>query len=189
MLYATVLRAPVNGERALKVEDAEAKKVAGVKNIVPLPYGVAVLAETYPAALKGRKALKVEWSQASKARSYTSEKVIPEYLQRVRNLEDKGTIYEAHGDARGAIEKSAKRVVAEYTSLNLTHATMEPQNCTARVDGDSIEFWAPTQTPFGVFLAAVKGAGFKPENVKINVTSSAAASAGARRTTTRSTRR
>ena len=47
---------------------------------------------------------------------------------------------------------------------------MEPQNCTARVDGDAIEFWAPTQSPFGVFLAAVKGAGFKPENVKINVT-------------------
>src|SRR4051812_40523260 len=162
MLYATVLRAPVNGERALRVEDAEAKKVPGVKQIVALPYGVAVVAESYPAALKGRKALKVEWSQASKARSYSTDKVIPEYVQRVRNLEDKGTVYEAHGDARGAIEKSAKRVAAEYTSLNLTHMTMEPQYCTARVDGDSIEFWAPTQSPFGVFLAAVKGAGFKP---------------------------
>ena len=170
MLYATVLRAPVNGERALKVEDTEAKKVPGVKHIVPLPYGVAVVADTYPAALKARRALKVEWSQVSKARAYTTDKVIPEYQQRVRNLADKGTIYEAHGDASGAIEKAAKRVVAEYTSLNLTHATMEPQNCTARVDGESIEFWAPTQSPFGVFLAAVKGAGFKPENVKINVT-------------------
>jgi isoquinoline 1-oxidoreductase beta subunit len=170
MLYATVLRAPVNGERALKVDDAEAKKVAGVKEIVPLPYGVAVVADTYPAALKARRALKVEWSQASKARAYTTDKVIPEYQQRVRNLADKGTIYEAHGDAADAIGKAAKRVTAEYTSLNLTHATLEPQNCTARVDGDSIEFWAPTQSPFGVFLAAVKGAGFKPENVKINVT-------------------
>jgi len=170
MLYATVLRAPVNGERALKVDDAEAKKVPGVQHIVPLPYGVAVVADTYPAALKARRALKVEWSEASKARAYTTDKVIPEYQQRVRNLADKGTVYEAHGDAAGAIEKAAKRVVAEYTTLNLTHATMEPQNCTARVDGESIEFWAPTQSPFGVFLAAVKGAGFKPENVKINVT-------------------
>jgi len=170
MLYATVLRAPVNGERALAVNDAEAKKVPGVKQIVPLPYGVGVVAETYPAAQKGKRALKVEWSQASKARAYTTDKVIPEYLQRVRNLADKGTTYEAHGDARGAIEKAAKRVSAEYTSLNVTHATMEPQNCTARVDGNKIEFWAPTQSPFGVFLAAVKGAGFKPEDVKINVT-------------------
>ena len=170
MLYATVLRAPVNGERALSVKDDDAKKVAGVRQIVPLPYGVAVVADTYPAALKGKQALKVEWSQASKARAYTTDKVIPEYVQRVRNLEDKGTTYEAHGDARGAIDKSAKRLTAEYTSVNLTHATMEPQNCTARVDGDRIEFWAPTQSPFGVFLAAVKGAGFKPENVRINVT-------------------
>src|SRR5207344_602242 len=103
MLYATVLRAPVNGERALKVDDAEAKKVAGVKQIVPLPYGVAVVAETYPAALKARRALKVEWSQSFKERAYTTEKVIPEYQQRVRNLADKGTIYEAHGDAADAI--------------------------------------------------------------------------------------
>jgi len=170
MLYATVLRAPVNGERPLQVNDADAKKVPGVTNIVPLPYGVAVVAETYPAAMKGKQALKVEWSQVSKARAYTTEKVIPEYVQRVRNLDDKGTIYEAHGDARGAIDKSAKKLSAEYTSLNVTHATMEPQNCTARVDGERIEFWAPTQSPFGVFLAAVKGAGFKPENVRINVT-------------------
>jgi isoquinoline 1-oxidoreductase beta subunit len=170
MMYAAVLRAPVNGERPLQVNDAEAKKVPGVKQIVPLPYGVAVVADTYPAAQKGKQALKVEWSQASKARAYTTEKVIPEYVQRVRNLDDKGTVYEAHGDAQGAIDKAAKRISAEYTSLNVTHATMEPQNCTARVDGDTIEFWAPTQSPFGVFLAAVKGAGFKPENVKINVT-------------------
>src|SRR5204863_2719255 len=82
----------------------------------------------------------------------------------------KGVPYETHGDARGAMEKAAKRLVAEYTSLNVTHATMEPQNCTARVDGERIEFWAPTQSPFGVFLAAVKGLGFKPDNVKINTT-------------------
>jgi isoquinoline 1-oxidoreductase beta subunit len=68
------------------------------------------------------------------------------------------------------MEKAAKRIVAEYTSLNVTHAAMEPMNCTARVDGEQIEFWAPTQSPFGVFLAAVKGAGLRPENVKITVT-------------------
>ena len=170
MLYGAVLRAPVNGEAPLSVDDSEARKVEGVRQIVRMPYGVGVVADTYPAALKAKKALKVEWTQRSKARAYTSEKLIPEYLQRARNLGDKGTVYEAHGDAREAMAKAAKRVTAEYTSLNVTHACMEPINCTARVDGERIEFWAPTQSPFGVFLAAVKGAGFKPENVKINVT-------------------
>lgn len=170
MLYGAVLRAPVNGEAPLSVDDSEARKVEGVRQIVRMPYGVGVVAETYPAALKAKKALKVEWTQRSKARAYTSEKLIPEYLQRARNLADKGTVYEAHGDAREAMAKAAKRVTAEYTSLNVTHACMEPINCTARVDGERIEFWAPTQSPFGVFLAAVKAHGFKPENVKINVT-------------------
>ena len=170
MLYGAVLRAPVNGEAPLSVDDSEARKVEGVRQIVRMPYGVGVVADTYPAALKAKKALKVEWTQRSKARAYTSEKLIPEYLQRARNLADKGTVYEAHGDAREAMAKAAKRVTAEYTSLNVTHACMEPINCTARVDGERIEFWAPTQSPFGVFLAAVKAHGFKPENVKINVT-------------------
>jgi len=170
MLYGAVLRAPVNGEAPLSVDDSEARKVEGVRQIVRMPYGLGVVADTYPAALKAKKALKVEWTQRSKARAYTSEKLIPEYLQRARNLSDKGTVYEAHGDAREAMAKAAKRVTAEYTSLNVTHACMEPINCTARVDGDRIEFWAPTQSPFGVFLAAVKAHGFKPENVKINVT-------------------
>jgi isoquinoline 1-oxidoreductase beta subunit len=170
MLYGAVLRAPVNGEAPLSVDDSEARKVEGVRQIVRMPYGVGVVADTYPAALKAKKALKVEWTQRSKARAYTSEKLIPEYLQRARNLADKGTVYEAHGDAREAMAKAAKRVTAEYTSLNVTHACMEPINCTARVDGDRIEFWAPTQSPLGVFLAAVKAHGFRPENVKINVT-------------------
>ena len=170
MLYGAVLRAPVNGEAPLSVDDSEARKVEGVRQIVRMPYGVGVVADTYPAALKAKKALKVEWTQRSKAREYTSEKLIPEYLQRARNLGDKGSVYEAHGEAREAMAKAAKRVTAEYTSLNVTHACMEPINCTARVDGERIEFWAPTQSPFGVFLAAVKAHGFKPENVKINVT-------------------
>jgi isoquinoline 1-oxidoreductase beta subunit len=170
MLYGAILRAPVNGEAPVNVDDGAARNMPGVVQVVRLPYGVGVIAESYPAALKAKRALKVTWSERSKARSYTPDKLLPEWRQRVNNLADKGVPYEVHGDARGAMGKAAKRVVAEYTSLNVTHAAMEPMNCTARVDGDKIEFWAPTQSPFGVFLAAVKGLGFKPENVKINVT-------------------
>src|SRR2546430_1595283 len=77
---------------------------------------------------------------------------------------------QAHGDAREGMGKAAKRVTAEYPSRNVARACMEPINGTARVDGERIELWAPTQSPFGVVLAAVKARGFKPDNVKINVT-------------------
>jgi len=170
MLYATVLRAPVNGEGPESVDDGEARKVPGVKQIVRMPYGVGVVADSYPAALKAKQALKVTWTSKSKARAYTTDKLIADYTQRARNLADTGVVYEAHGDAKGAMAKAAKRLTAEYTSVNVTHACMEPTNCTAQVDGDKIEFWAPTQNRFGVFLAAIKGLGFPPPNVKINVT-------------------
>jgi isoquinoline 1-oxidoreductase beta subunit len=170
MLYATVLRAPVNGEGPESVDDGAARKVAGVKQIVRMPYGVAVVADSYPAALKARRALKVTWTSKAKARAYTSDKLLSDYTQRARNLSDTGVVYEAHGDPKGAMAKAAKRLTAEYTSVNVTHACMEPTNCTAQVDGDRIEFWAPTQNRFGVFLAAIKGLGFPPQNVKINVT-------------------
>src|SRR5690606_11672939 len=162
MLYGAILRAPVNGEGPVNIDDAEARKVPGVRQIVRLPYGVGVVAETYPAALKAKHALKVTWSEKSKARNYTTEKIVAAWTQRARKLDDKGVPFETHGDARGAMAKAAKRISAEYTSLNITHACMEPMNCTARVDGERIEFWAPTQSPFGVFLTAVKGLGFKP---------------------------
>ena len=170
MLYATVLRAPVNGEGPESVDDGAARKVAGVKQIVRMPYGVAVVADSYPAALKARRALKVTWTNKAKARAYTSDKLLSDYTQRARNLSDTGVVYEAHGDTKGAMAKAAKRLTAEYASVNVTHACMEPTNCTAQVDGDKIEFWAPTQSRFGVFLAAIKGLGFQPQNVKINVT-------------------
>jgi isoquinoline 1-oxidoreductase subunit beta len=170
MLYAAVLRAPVNGEGPQSVDDDEARKVPGVKQIVRMPYGVGVVADSYPAALKARKALKVTWTSKAKARAYTSDKLLSDYTQRARNLSDTGVVYEAHGDTKGSMAKAAKRLAAEYTSVNVTHACMEPTNCTAQVDGDKIEFWAPTQNRFGVFLAAIKGLGFPPQNVKINVT-------------------
>jgi isoquinoline 1-oxidoreductase beta subunit len=66
--------------------------------------------------------------------------------------------------------KAAKRLTAEYSTLNVTHMQMEPINCTARVDGDSIEYWVPTQAPTLVWLFSVKGLGFGPDKVKINVT-------------------
>ena len=100
MLYATVLRAPVNGERALQVNDAERQEGRGRANIVPLPYGVAVVAGDLSGRDERQAGAQGGVEPASKARAYSTDTVIPEYMKRVRNLEDKGTVYEAHGDAR-----------------------------------------------------------------------------------------
>lgn len=170
ILYATVLRAPVQGEKAQSVDDAEAKKVPGVRAVVPMPWGVGVVAESYPAAMKAKAALKVVWSSASKARAYTTEKLVEEYTQRARDLADTGVEHEKIGDPKRAFAAAAKTMTAEYATVNLAHATMEPMNATALVLGDSIEIWAPIQAPGFAFRMLTTDLGFAADKVRINTT-------------------
>jgi isoquinoline 1-oxidoreductase beta subunit len=170
ILYGTVMRAPVQGEKPEKIDDAEAKKVPGVVKIVPMPYGVGVVAETYHAARKARAVLKVEWTKAAKARGYNSGQMLAAYSVRGRNLADGGVEFLKHNDAKAAIAGAAKTVTAEYTSEHVAHACMEPMNATALVEGDKIEVWAPSQSGFVMNLALMLGLKYKPENIKTNIT-------------------
>jgi len=176
MLFASIERATVFGATVQSFDAGDAMKVPGVKQVVEVKgdfaetgvhAGVAVVATNTWAAMQGRKALKITWNPGPHAQESTES-----YTAFMRDAVSKPgkEVVNRIGDPDGVLAKAADVIRADYELPFLSHATMEPQNCTARVDGDSIEFWAPTQSPFGVFLAAVKGAGFKPENVKINVT-------------------
>jgi isoquinoline 1-oxidoreductase subunit beta len=168
MMYATVLRAPVQGEKPERIDDVETKKIPGIRAVVPLPYGVGVVADTYWGARKGRNALKVTWSNSAKARSYTSEQVLKEYQSRARNFSDTGVEFVKEGDPEGAL-RGGKVLHAEFTSQHVAQTPLEPMNCTARVDGDKIEIWTPSQSAFIAALALTR-AGFKPDQSKINIT-------------------
>jgi isoquinoline 1-oxidoreductase beta subunit len=84
ILYGVVLAAPVQGEKPLEIDDAAAKALQGVKAIVPLPYGVGVIADNYETAKRAKAALKVKWSDTSKTRAYSSDKALAEFVQRAR---------------------------------------------------------------------------------------------------------
>ena len=170
MLYGAILRAPVEGEKPEKIDDAAAKAVKGVVQIVPLPYGVGVIAETVEASKKAKDALKVEWSKTAKARSYDSDKVGEEYLAVAGDLTKKGVDIEKHGDADAALAGAAKTLTAEYLSEHVTHACMEPMNATAKVDGDKVEVWAPNQSPTLTQVFAARTAGTTPPKVTVNST-------------------
>src|SRR5262249_7957077 len=75
-----------------------------------------------------------------------------------------------HGDVEAGLKGAAKVVEAVYGTPFLNHATMEPMNCTARVDGDKIEVWAATQNGDATLAAAAEAAGVAPANVKVNKT-------------------
>jgi isoquinoline 1-oxidoreductase beta subunit len=115
MLWASVLRAPVQGETPESVDDTAARAVAGVKNVVRLPYGVAVVADSFYTAKMARDKLKVVWSQKSKARVQYTDQMRVEYAKRAEDLNDKGVAFIAHGDA-------AKQLAgATRTFLSLIH--------------------------------------------------------------------
>ena len=158
MLYASVLEAPFDGAKPASVESADAMKVPGVKKVLTLPFGIAVLGETVHATSKGRNALKVKWDTASGPMGrFDSERALQEYASHGRDPNVKAMTWFEKGDAPKALAGAAKKLEAEYSSVHCYHAQMEPMNCVARVaaDGQSAEIWTGTQsTALAAFVAS-----------------------------------
>jgi isoquinoline 1-oxidoreductase subunit beta len=170
MVYASVLRGPVHGETPVSVDDAAAKAMKGVKNVVRLPYGVAVVADNTWTAFQAKRALKVTWTTTSKARSYSTEKALPEFVARAKNPADAGVVMGTHGDTENALKSAAKRIEATFTCEHVSHVCLEPMNATAVVRGSKLEIWAPSQTATTVIGASSSPlGGFKPEDITAHI--------------------
>lgn len=163
MLTAVVAHAPVYGGKVRSFNADDAMKVAGVRQVVEIPTGVAVLADHYWAATQGRKALKVTWDDGAGAGLTTADQ-----MAGYKKLTEKnGLPAQQKGDVAAALSKAAKIVEAEYVFPYLAHAPMEPINCTVKVDGDSCQIWTGTQMPGIDRDAAAKILGLSPDKVKI----------------------
>jgi len=158
MLYASVLEAPYDGAKAAQVDSGAAMKVPGVKKVLPLPFGVAVIADSVHGANQGRRALAVKWEGAGNPNaSFDSEKALAEYASHAKDPNANAMAWFEKGDARAALAGAAKTLQAEYSSVHCYHAQMEPMNCVARVsaDGQSAEIWTGTQsTALAAFVAS-----------------------------------
>jgi isoquinoline 1-oxidoreductase subunit beta len=171
MLYAAVLRAPVQGDAPDTVDDSEAMKVPGVIKVVTLPFGVAVVAPDYWTGLKGKNALNVTWKKGAKAESYDSLKVLAEYAATAKDWSHKSVVGLQKGDVAQAFKGAAKVITADYLAEHVYHAPIEPTNSTAWVKGDgTVEVWTPTQSPTFVTLAASQVAGTTPDKVMVHTT-------------------
>jgi isoquinoline 1-oxidoreductase subunit beta len=169
MVYATVLRTPVERGTPEHVDDTEALAVPGVLKIVPLKNSVGVVAETIEAAFAGRDKVKVSWSSVP-ADSYSSATGLKDFLNRAAKLDDRGVSYVAKGDTDDAFAKAAKVMTAQYSSEYVYHAQMEPMNVTATVSpsGDSAEIWIGTQGTSINTGAAAAMLKTTPEKIKLN---------------------
>ena len=146
MLVAQVERCPVLGGTLKSFDDTKAKAVPGVRAVVPVTAGVAVVAEDFWAAKKGREVLVVSWD-AGEAAALDSEGVRSRLRELVARTE--GKVVRNDGDASGTIASLTRKVRAEYELPYLAHATMEPMTCAADVRPDAVTLWAPTQFQWG----------------------------------------
>ena len=141
MLTAVLARPPVLGGKALSFDDSKARAVPGVKQVLQTPHGVAVLAEGYWAAKKGRDALAIKWDDGPSAGLSSDD--ISKRLTEATALP--GKVGRNEGNILTA-PVPAKTLEAVYEAPYLAHACMEPMNCTAWVKPGEVEIWAGTQS-------------------------------------------
>ncbi len=176
MAYASVERSPVFGGQVATVQgEAAARAVPGVVAVVRLDDRVAVVAEHYWQAVKGRRALTITWEEGAAA-GIDSAGI---HTQLGALLEaPEGKVARQVGNAAEALSKVGTPITARYDAPYLAHATMEPMNCTAWVHDGKVEVWAPTQFQAGPgFLnkggargVAADAAGVSTSDVTISTT-------------------
>jgi isoquinoline 1-oxidoreductase beta subunit len=170
MLYGVVLRAPVEGSTP-QIGMALASSPGAVQ-VVKLPYGVGIVAETPWAAFAARQAIanSVTWSKTGKAWGFDSDKGLDAFAAQVKDPNAKATDWFKSGDTRAEMPKAASFVEAEYRCDYAYHAQMEPLNAVASVsaNGDSAEIWVGTQSQTMAQEATAKALGIERDKVKLN---------------------
>lgn len=164
MLIAVTAHAPVFGATVKSYDASAAKAVKGVKDVVQIPTGVAVIADNFWAAKKGRDALKVDWELGAGVNMDS----ISQFNDYRKLATTKGATAGLAGNTSEALTRAAKKVEAEYIFPYLAHAPMEPLNCTVKISGGTCEIWTGTQAPMFDQNHAAAILGLKPEQVKVN---------------------
>ncbi|HEY7299164.1 MAG TPA: molybdopterin cofactor-binding domain-containing protein [Xanthobacteraceae bacterium] len=157
MVYAAVLQSPYFGGAPQTVDDAAARQVPGITDVVRLPDGVAVIGTSVETTQNAKNLLKVAWGPAPGA-NYDSEAALEEFAAVGRDKSRDGVPFEKAGDAKAAMQGAAKVFRGEYRTRYVYHAQMEPLSATASVapDGSSAEIWAGTQGATGLLNQAAK---------------------------------
>jgi isoquinoline 1-oxidoreductase beta subunit len=178
MLYATFTQCPVPGGKVKSAKLDDIAKMPGVKKAFVvqgganprfiqngLASGVAIVADSWWRAKKAKEALQVEWDEGPHADQSSAK------FQALADAASKtsGEIIRKDGDADAALAKSVKVLEAAYSYPFLSHAQLEPQNCTAEFRDGKLEIWAPTQFPDQGRGMLAQAFGLKPQDITIHM--------------------
>jgi isoquinoline 1-oxidoreductase subunit beta len=166
LLTARVVRCPVFGGKVASFNADKAKAVPGVKHVVQISNGVAVVADNYWTANKGAQALETVWDEGKLA-TLNSADIMKKYADLAKQA---GKVARNQGNADAALASSPKKFERVFEAPFLAHATMEPMNCTADVKANSCDVYVPTQGQTASHNAAIAASGLTADKVKIHTT-------------------
>ena len=178
MRYAVIARAPVLNATVKSFDDSAARKIDGVLDVFRIdgpalgePYfilasGVAVVATSTWAAMKGRDALQIAWNESPSTKD--SSKSF--WAENRELLKGEGQIVLDDGDFSTAMAAAKTVIVRQYEVPFVSHAPLEPQNCFVHVQDDSCHVIAPTQMPSGASRAAAAATGLPREKIHVEMT-------------------
>ena len=154
MVYAVIARTPAFGATINSFDDADARKVPGVIDVLKVPSGIAVVGTNTWAALSGRKALKIDWNLGDSA-NLDSAQISSQLKAAITSHKD--------------MPAGSKAIDATFEFPYLAHATMEPINAVADVQDDHCTIWTGTQQPNGAQGQVANMLKLPPEKVTVNV--------------------
>jgi len=164
LVYAAVARCPVVGGKVVTFDDKRARAFPGVKQIVPISSGVAVVANNTWSAIQASRLLDIKWDEGANA-AVNTPAITKMFADKTLQP---GTVCRSVGDAEAALKGAAQKVDAVYHAPYLAHAPMEPLNCTADVRPDACHLWASTQMQTVVQAVAVQLTGLRPEQIHVH---------------------
>jgi isoquinoline 1-oxidoreductase beta subunit len=166
MLYAALAQCPVIGGKAVSVDDARAKSMPGVKHVVRITDGVAVVADSWWQAKQARDTLNITWDEGpNKGLSQAAVwKGLGDAMAKpAANIRQQG-------DVAQALSGAAKKLEATYEMPFLAHSPLEPMNFTADVRKDSALLIGSIQFQQMALGMAAAITGLKPEQITIKTT-------------------
>jgi isoquinoline 1-oxidoreductase beta subunit len=166
LLVGTVVQCPIFGGKLKALDPAPAMAVKGVLRVIPKDDYFVVVATGFWAAKKGAAALLPQWDPGEGGKNSTA--IIDTAMQAA--LKKPGAVAVDRGDMKSGAKSVKKTFSQTYQVPFLHHATMEPMNATAWVQGDKIEVWAPTQNAGRERYSIVEEFKVRPENVNVHVT-------------------
>ena len=165
LLFASIERCPTHGGKVAKFDGAKALALPGVKHVVPLERGVAVVATDTWTAMQARRALDITWDHGAHG-ALDSASITAQFHADAAKA---GVQHKATGDFAAAQARATKQLEADYHVPYVAHAPMEPQNATAHVSGDRCKLWAPVQLPSWAVPEVAKAIGVPEANVELIV--------------------